>query len=521
MSGWNQAPLLRDQILLFRETLGERIPSDHSVRLMGEILDELDWSGWEQYYVLVAGQPPIHPKIVAGAVLYGLTHGIRSSRRLEWACGHAVDFMWLVEGRTIDHSTFCGFRTRFKKELKDLFRQIGRVGMAMGLLSLNQTALDGTRVKANSSRSATASAATLAQRLAVLDEQIERMMAEADEADRRDQDLFGDRVSVTTLPRELSDVKRRQGRLRQALQAAKQADAQHPNRQRASKVPVADPESAIMPNKEGGYAPNYNPVAAVDGARGMIVDADVLNEMREGETVIPTVERVEASFGRKPEQFLADSTFATGGNLTALAARQIEAVMPVGQTVLPEKHPVRREDPSKPVPEEDWAKLPRRAQTGQLDRAAFVYDAGRDVYWCPAGRTLTLLQTKTKERGTSESSLYRVYRCSSCADCGLAKDCLAKGSARRTVSHDQHEAVRTATAARMHTPRGRSAYARRAHLAETPNAVIKQVMGLRQFLHRGLEKVRMEWWWACTAFNLRKLIKEKGMLRAALRFEPA
>jgi transposase len=170
---------------------------------MAEILDELDWSGWERRYVLVAGQPPIHPKIVAGAILYGLTHGLRSSRRLEWACGHAVDFLWLVEGRTIDHSTFCGFRTRFKTELKDLFRQIGRVGMALGLLSLNQTALDGTRVKANSSRSATASAATLAERLAVLDEQIERMMAEADEADGRDRDLFGDCVSVTTLPREL------------------------------------------------------------------------------------------------------------------------------------------------------------------------------------------------------------------------------------------------------------------------------------------------------------------------------
>ena len=520
MSRWNEAPFPRDQILLFRETLGDRIATDHSVRLMAEILDELDWSSWEQHYVLVAGQPPIHPKIMAGAILYGLTHGIRSSRRLEWACGHAVDFMWLVEGRTIDHSTFCGFRTRFKKELKDLFHQIGRVAMGMGLLSLNQLALDGTRVKANSSRSATASAATLARRLAVLDEQIDRMMAEADEADAREKDLFGDSVSVTTLPQELRDVKRRQAHLRQALQAAERADALHPNRRHASKVPVADPESAIMPNKEGGYAPNYNPVAAVDGASGMIVDADVLNEMTEGETVIPTVERVEAAFGQKPGQFLADSTFATGSNLTALAAREIEPVMPVGQTVLPEDHPVRREDPSVPVPEADWAKLPRRAQTGQLDRAAFVYDAAKDCYYCPQGRSLAFVQIKTKERGTSESSLYRVYRCSSCSDCGLAKDCLVKGSARRTVSHDQHEEVRAAAAARMNTPQGRAAYARRAHLAETPNAVIKQVMGLRQFLHRGLEKVRMEWLWACTAFNIRKLVKAKEMLRAALRTEP-
>ena len=120
MRGWNQAPFPRDQILLFRETLGDRIPEDHSVRLFAEILEGLDWSSWEQHYVLCVGQPPIHPKVLAGAVLYGLTLGMRSSRRLEWACANAVDFIWLVEGRTIDHSTFCGFRTKFKRELKGL-----------------------------------------------------------------------------------------------------------------------------------------------------------------------------------------------------------------------------------------------------------------------------------------------------------------------------------------------------------------------------------------------------------------
>ena len=34
----------------------------------------------------MAGQPPIHPRIVAGAILYGLTLSIRSSRKLEDAC---------------------------------------------------------------------------------------------------------------------------------------------------------------------------------------------------------------------------------------------------------------------------------------------------------------------------------------------------------------------------------------------------------------------------------------------------
>ena len=556
MSGWSQAPLPRDQILLFRETLGDRIPQDHTVRLFWEILDGLDWSSWMQHYVLVAGQPPIHPKVMAAAILYGLTQGIRSSRRLEWACTHALDFLWLVEGRTIDHSTFCAFRTRFKRELKDLFAQIGRLAMRLGLVRLNQVALDGTRARANSSPHATASAKTLEQRLAVLDEQIDQLLAEAERTDQREQDLFGEHVSVSTLPKELGNLKRRQEKLRLAFEAARQADAKRSKSsqalkgsansegseaskssgtskssqapkssgasknseapKRSAKVPVADPESAIMPNKEGGYAPNYNPMAAVDGACGLIVDADVLADMNEAETVLPTVARIEATFAKKPEQFLADSAFATGHNLCGLAARGIEALMPPARSPLsaPE-NPAVRADATQPVPEADWPKLPRRSQNGKLDRSAFVVDAAQDCYHCPLGRALVFEQVKNKGRAQGGASAYRVYKCRSCAGCGLAADCLAGSAKRRTVSHDQHEPQRRAVAARLLSEPGRKAYARRAPLAETPNAVIKQVLGLRQFLLRGLEKVQTEWLWACTAFNLRKLIRVTAALFAA------
>ena len=52
------------------------------------------------------------------------------------------------------------------------------------------------------------------------------------------------------------------------------------------------------------------------------------------------------------------------------------------------------------------------------------------------------------------------------------------------------------------------------HGAETPFAHIKSVMGVRQFLLRGLEKVRIEWTWVCTAYNLKKLLAAIGQLRA-------
>jgi hypothetical protein len=84
---------------------------------------------------------------MAGVILYGLMRKIRSSRQLEYACGHNVDFMWLAEGRRIDHSTFCEFRTKFKRPLKELFKQVNRVAMKMGfirLLAPNYTPLAAT-----------------------------------------------------------------------------------------------------------------------------------------------------------------------------------------------------------------------------------------------------------------------------------------------------------------------------------------------------------------------------------------
>jgi hypothetical protein len=44
-------------------------------------------------------------------------------------------------------------------------------------------------------------------------------------------------------------------------------------------------------------------------------------------------------------------------------------------------------------------------------------------------------------------------------------------------------------------------------VAEAAFATLKAVMGLRQYLLRGLAKVRIETGWAVTALNLTKLIR--------------
>ena len=515
MGRWAAARWERGQTLMFPPTLEEVIGEDHPVRLFAEILARRDWQAWESQYVLAVGQPPIHPRVVAGAILYGLSLGIRSSRRLEWACKNSLDFIWLVEGRTIDHATFCQFRTRFGAELKGLFRQLCQTAMALGLIRLNQVALDGTRVGANSSRHETRSAADLEQRLAALDEQIARMLSEAQAADQQENQLWGEAVSPNHLPRALANLRQRQEKLAQALGAAQRRQAEQPAAARAPKVPVADPEATIQPNKNGGFAPNYTPMATVDGQRGFIVDADVLADHSEATVTVATVQHLQETLGQAPGQLLADTAHATGDNLEQLAAAGVEAYIPLNLRADGPDNPAHRPDPAAPVAQADWPRLPRNPQNGKLDRAAFVFAADTDSYYCPLGQRLSFNHCQNKHRPRG-GGLYRVYQGTACPTCPLRAECLAGRSPYRTVFREEYEELREAMDRRMQSPEGQKIYRRRKWIAETPFAFIKSWMHLRQFLLRGLAKVKTEWLWACTAYNLSKLARALGALRREL-----
>ena len=58
---------------------------------------------------------------------------------------------------------------------------------------------------------------------------------------------------------------------------------------------------------------------------------------------------------------------------------------------------------------------------------------------------------------------------------------------------------------RMKTAAGRAKYKLRQQTVEPIFGIIKSVLGFRQFLLRGLEKVELEWGLVCLAYNLKRL----------------
>jgi len=270
----------------------------------------------------------------------------------------------------------------------------------------------------------------------------EQAMAETEEADKAGQSALREPQNNSALPPELATAQARRERLTELLAEVRQADQERrkagadPEKSPAQ-VPKADKDARVMPNKEGGYAPNYTPLLATDAQGDWIVDCEVIAEANEHGETLATVERIEETFGRKPERMLADVAHSTGGNLAGMQKRGVDFYTPLQSQRPQDGNPAKREDPSQPVACEDWPKLPRN-EKGRLSKACFMYDEESDLYYCPMGKTLPFQKYQKAERG-GETVVQRIYRCTGCAGCALAGECIDAKSKRgvRPVRGDQ------------------------------------------------------------------------------------
>jgi transposase len=499
----------RAQLVLVPTALEDVIPVDHPVRLVDEILDTLDWTEYEAAYHGRRGQPPIHPSVMAKVLLFAMIRRIRSSRQIEYELKHSIDFMWLSCGRRIDHTTLSEFRRKHTKELRGIFQQMIKLAIDLGIANLAELCIDGTRVLADANRYKTWTTDRLARALEQLDAQLAEALDSLEVADALDEDLLGEDISADRLPAAVADLKQRRQQLAELQETAREMD--EVRKKNGSKgpaqLPKTDPDSRILPNKEGGYAANYTPMATTETASGLIVDCDVVIGNVEHDQLGTMVETVQADFEVEVDRVLADSAYTTGENLTVAEEKKIELIGPLAETQV-EDNPAIRDDPTKPVADDDLDRLPINPQTKRFDKSAFVYDEQSDCYYCPAGKRLPHRMTENTTYRGGKPVQRHVYTCHDCTGCVLADRCRKNPASKRgrEVMHDEHEGARRRQRERMKTEQAQDAYRRRQHFGETPFAVIKAGFDLRRFLLRGIEGVGQEWRWASTAFNLKKLM---------------
>lgn len=514
MGQWAKPAIPRGQMRLFYPTVEDMIGEDHPVRLFDEILRTQDWREWESCYDGHRGQPPIHPRLMAGAILYGLSLRLRSSRQLEDACRNRLDFKWLLSGLEIDHSTFAKFRTKHEAALVSLFRGLNRLARQMGQIALVNVATDGTRIQANSSRYETASGAKIENWLAGVEEEIRTALAAMATQDKADDACYGEGVTLSKLPQELRKLEQRKELLTQAKAAIEEMErrreAKHvATEEKVAKIPVSDPDSRVLPNKEGGFSPNYTPVVSVDEKAGFIVDIGVTNSTAESKYQVAAVSEMEEVFGQRPDAMLGDGAYGELETVRQLEELGVHVLTTVSGTGAGEGSVAYRPDPRLPVASELLSKLPLTRHS-HFTRHAFQYDVTAACFYCPAGKELVLKSRCRHKRSNGTDSfetLVYVAMAEDCRCCPLRDKCITPTQTRRRVERMAGSEVLDRVAERMSLVVNQLRYARRRVIAETPFAHIKHNLGIRRFLHRGLAKVTTEWRWICTAYNMSKLVR--------------
>ena len=389
---WAETTQSRSQLMLIPTSLDDAIGPEHQVRIVDSVLEQLDWSDWEAMYNGRVGQPPIHPKILCGVILFGLLCRIRASRKLEEALQVRIDFRWLARGMSIDHTTLSEFRRKHPKQLRNLFVQVVLIGKEMGLVQFRRIGFDGTRLRANNRKSGTRTPEELRSVKQKLEEEFDRLNEKADQEDNQDDETFGHshpnpKASGDNLRRQLERARKQVDAALVELEKIEQTREKTPNR-----LPITDPESRFSKTKEGGFAPCYTPTATVDIDSGMMVDQKVISQSNESGELMPSIARVSQDYGLEApvREVLADGLMATGENLQACEELGVDLYSPV-PGAHPGENPAMRAELSEPVQADQLDKLPmkRVKQQERFDKQAFIYDSQRNVYWCPNGKQLT------------------------------------------------------------------------------------------------------------------------------------
>lgn len=447
----------RGQMSLQVRCIEDFVPADAPVRVLDEIMSRLDYSAFERHFP-GGGRPAWPPMLLAKVVLFAYSQGVRSAREISRRLESDVRLMWLAHEQRIDHQRLSEFRRRFARELAELFVQTVRLAEELGLVDLGLVALDGSKVAA-SARRRVVDEDTLRQ-------QISKVLAEAEAVDAAEDAQLGE-ARGDELPGELRDPRQRLEKLQRALEALEASDQQQ--------VAINDPEAPLQ-KTTGGLRPGYNLQIAVDQYQGMIVAQDVTAAHNDTEQLRGMLEQTIANTGAKPAVTVADAGYHSGDSLEAVAEQEVEAY--IAQRSVPEQ------------------------QADRFGPDDFEYDADRDEFICPGSKRLSY--RRDKQHGGAVQRVYAT-RHADCRSCPLRDRCLSPRGKRRELFVMAHAHLLREMRQRLDSDEGRQAMRLRRQVVEPVFGTLKAVLGLRQFLLRGLEGARVELSLAATAFNLRKL----------------
>lgn len=433
-----------------------------------------------------------NPKAILGILLYGFSKGIFSFRKMAEKCLHDVAFIYISGYTTPDHSTISRFAGNFKEQITRLFGKLLYIAAEQGYIDYDLTATDGTKILANASEKFSGTIEDFEKRKKKLEEKIKEAMAKSEQEDKEEEKEYwnkkkeryeADKNKIENFLKDLEEITRENGK--------------------AIKQNITDNDARTMKIEGKKCKPAYNTQATVCGKNGLIVAADVTNEANDVHQLQPMLELTEEL---APEQLkenfqkgkhLLDNGYNSVENAVYADENNLDTYIPAGTT-------------------KDL--YGSQTEEGEIEAVGIknceIEKNGMDAkIICPGKLELTNWTiTKIKKEDYYHFVVKEIEKCKVCpffSRCyGKIKSGKKKGFRIKKELLDNWELIQ-ANRAKIESEEGKRIYSKRIGAIEKAFAHIKENMGYKRMLIRGIKKVKTVWSMLCTTYNIVRLFNLK------------
>jgi transposase len=300
------------------------LPADHRARIVWRFVEGLDL---EPFYAAIAsregeaGRPAADPAVLLALWLYATLDGVGSARELDRLVERDVSYRWLAGGVPVNYHGLSDFRVDWSEELDRLLTQSVTALVSAGIVSLDEIAVDGTKVRSPAS----ARSFTRGGRL----ERIETAAREKIEALKRE--VSADPAAVSrrrqaARARAAREVEEKAAKVRAALERLRpekeEREKTHPEDEKAKparSVSLTDPEARGMSFADGARRAGYNiQVAALPGS-GLVVGVSATDRRNDTGLASPMMDQIGRRYGAVPDRLLLDEGYVDQEDIAAVA----------------------------------------------------------------------------------------------------------------------------------------------------------------------------------------------------------
>lgn len=323
---------------LLPPNLSDMIEKDHIARFINTTIDDMDVSSIESTYAH-NGQRAYHPKMLLKLLVYGYSMGLTSSRKLSDKCHEDIVFMWLSGRSAPDFRTISDFRKEKLLDVKTIFQQVLELCMNLGLVRCGIVALDGTKFQANASRNKAIYRKVLNKRKEKLSLQIDQILKDAEELDRKEDRLYGEATitrtgkifsqeeivkAVKKLEKKKISLTKKRAEKQAVLSDIKKKE--RVMRKDRNSYTSTDKDATVMLMKETYIAPGYNAQLATE--HQVVIAYGLYSNRNDTHLLTPMMKKVEEHFGRMPERIIADAGYGNKMNYRYLKKNRICSFIP-------------------------------------------------------------------------------------------------------------------------------------------------------------------------------------------------